>query len=163
MVDFDSYYQYGPGRGSIGSIRMGESSDECTCSHCFNNEELAHTYCRKYDDAKGDEDWEDLQFMLCPPRVLGYILREKQWAQLEVDKLEDPSDDKGAFIERLHLKGDSLSGKETKDLLLNLVTNHGKDQVADLTEEKGKGMVILLYGKRIHYSRIYTHAYYLPT
>lgn len=146
MVDFDSYYQYGPGRGSIGSIRMGESSDECTCSHCFNNEELAHTYCRKYDDAKGDEDWEDLQFMLCPPRVLGYILREKQWAQLEVDKLEDPSDDKGAFIERLHLKGDSLSGKETKDLLLNLVTNHGKDQVADLTEEKGKGMVILLYG-----------------
>ncbi|KAI1779542.1 P-loop containing nucleoside triphosphate hydrolase protein [Hypoxylon cercidicola] len=147
MVDFESYYQYGPGRGSIGIIKMGESSDECTCNHCFNNDDLGRTYYRKYDEATGEEEnWEDLQFMLLPPRVLGYILREKQWAQLEVDKLEDPSDDKKAFIERLHLKGDSLSGEDTKELLLNLVTNHGKDQVKDLTEDKGKGIVILLYG-----------------
>ncbi|XXG94193.1 hypothetical protein Hte_000446 [Hypoxylon texense] len=157
MVDFESYYKYGPGHGYIGNIWMGESADECGCNHCSNNKTLGHVYCRRYDNAKGvkineatgeeeEEQWEDLQLMLCPPRVLGYILSDRKWAQLEVDKLEKTNEDKSAFDKRLHLKGESLSGDETKDLLLKLVEGHGKDQIADLTQEKGKGLVILLYG-----------------
>ncbi|KAI8957893.1 P-loop containing nucleoside triphosphate hydrolase protein [Daldinia sp. FL1419] len=47
----------------------------------------------------------------------------------------------------LHLKGDSsLNGREIKDLLLDLVTTHGQGQIGDLVEDKGKGLVILLYG-----------------
>jgi hypothetical protein len=149
MVDFESYYQYGPQKVLIGDISIGALWDECSCTQCSNNTALAAAYCRKFDEITGSEpgEWEDLQYMLCPPRVLGYILNDKQWAQLEVDKLERVSADRDAFKSKLHLKGDaSLTGEETKDLLMNLVTTHGQDQVADLVENKGKGLVILLYG-----------------
>ncbi|KAF1816127.1 P-loop containing nucleoside triphosphate hydrolase protein [Eremomyces bilateralis CBS 781.70] len=150
MVDFESYYQHGPQEGYVGAIPIYELSYECTCTRCNGNRDLARTYHRAFDEtAEEDEkEWVDLQYMLLPPRVLGYILRDKRWAQLEIDNLQPVSDNGNAFEKRLHLKGDaSLNGQETKQLLLNLVTTHGQDQLADLVADKGQGLVILLYGK----------------
>ncbi|OTB07949.1 hypothetical protein M426DRAFT_317451 [Hypoxylon sp. CI-4A] len=147
MIDFESYYQYGPQQGRIGDILIGNESDECTCPQCSNNVALAETYHRNFDEDKGTEEWVSLQYMLCPPRILGYILREKQWAQLQINSVKPIKDDDSAFRSGLHLKADSsLQGEEIKELLLSLVKTHGQGQVADLVEEKGKGLVILLYG-----------------
>jgi hypothetical protein len=147
MIDFASYYLHGPQQRRIGDIIMGDESDECTCPHCSNNHALAETFHRNFDDP-GTDEWDNLQYMLCPPRILGYILREKLWAQLHINDVSRIRDSDAAFKSKLHLRGDSsLSGEETKDLLRDLVITHGQGQVADLVEAKGKGLVILLYGQ----------------
>ena len=94
--------------------------------------------------------------MLCPPRVLGYILGEKQWAQLQVTSVKEiPSKDpKDAWNTRLQLADDN----KTKDMLFDLVQSHISTakqkaeseeiglEVDDIIPGKGKGLVILLYG-----------------
>ncbi|KAI1478891.1 hypothetical protein K445DRAFT_302869 [Daldinia sp. EC12] len=147
MIDFESYYQHGPQYRRIGDKYVLDASNECTCSQCRDNMALAETYHRDFDEALGTEDWTDLQFMLLPPRMLGYILREKQWAQLHIDNIKPIKDNDSTFKSSLHLKGDSsLSGLQMKELLLDLVRTHDQGQVADLVQDKGKGLVILFYG-----------------
>jgi hypothetical protein len=151
MVDFASYYEYGLDEGYIGDELISRESGECPCKDCSSNEKLEKLYCRKFDEATGDklEKWDDLQYILCPPRLLGYILREKQWAQLDLEKIKPTKDDVAVFEKMLHLKStpdSSLDEAEIKKLLMSLVETHGQDQVQDLVEDKGKGLVVLLYG-----------------
>ncbi|EXJ83924.1 hypothetical protein A1O1_07553 [Capronia coronata CBS 617.96] len=155
MVDFESYYKYGLAEALIGDLALGDDTDECQCSDCMNNDALRRTYRVYYDNKTGDEgeQWEAEQTMLCPPRLLGYVLRDKQWAQLDVNGIiglpEGGDDD--AFWEKLKLAGED-GGMETKKLLHGLVKNHGISetgggyQLNDIVPEKGKGLVILLYG-----------------
>jgi hypothetical protein len=158
MVDFGSYYQYGDPDSQIGEIVVADDSAECTCEDCKGNAGLQALYRTKYDGMKGSkkEIWTEEQTMLCPPRVLGYVLKDKQWAQLDVESLVEIQDDKSddAFANKLQLAGER-GGKQTKDLLMALVKNHGIREVKrgstgyqlnDIVEEKGKGLVILLYG-----------------
>ncbi len=129
---------------------------ECNCSDCQENEGLMKDYRTRFDKPGTRKTWEDEQYLICPPRVLGYILLEKRWAQLQVSRLgpireEDP---KTAWNSRLKLKNE----KDTKDLLFDLVTSHrfsttAKDEderggleVDDIIPGKGKGLVILFYG-----------------
>lgn len=94
--------------------------------------------------------------MLCPPRVLGYILKQKQWAQLQVDLLKtvpvlkDPKDN-SAWTSRLQ-----LADNDTKKFLLDLVSSHASNsdqrprnalEIDDMISQKGKGLIILLYGE----------------
>lgn len=151
MVDFESFYQYGLEQSYIGDIIIGRQSKECLCYHCTGNEILDDLYCRRFDKATGDaqDKWDDLQYILCPPRVLGYILQDKRWAQLDLEKIKPAKDDADAFENKLHLKGapdSSLEDHEIKKLLMDLVKTHGQGQVRDFVEDKGKGLVILLYG-----------------
>lgn len=157
MVDFESYFQYGPATANNGQLEKMTVDTDCMCLDCQNNPELSKKYRMQFDQLQsqyGDEAWDDEQLMLCPPRVLGYILRAKQWAQLEVDRIAmlPPSDNSGPWS-RLKL----VDEEHTKDLLLNLVKSHvssslgvnsGKTglEVDDITPGKGKGLVILLYG-----------------
>lgn len=114
-------------------------------------------YRTHFDKSENAEKmrWEDEQYLICPPRVLGYILRDKQWAQLQVTLLSPvPQDDKtNAWNSRLQ-----LADKDTKALLFNLVRSHASTnfmnndegkalEVDDIVPGKGKGLVILLYGK----------------
>ncbi|KAI4682480.1 uncharacterized protein J4E88_005370 [Alternaria novae-zelandiae] len=91
------------------------------------------------------------QLMHCPPRVLGYALKQKKWAQLLVEKLNPPNDaDASVFRDKLQLDPDS------KDLVRWSVQAHeyGKDvdakgeskSLQDFAPDKGKGLVIMLYG-----------------
>ncbi|KAI1500934.1 AAA family ATPase [Biscogniauxia marginata] len=158
MVDFDSYYKYGQPWSSIGKLAVNDEDGECDCTDCRKNEALQESYRTRYDDKTGDEseEWEDLQFMLCAPRVLGYVLRDKTWAQLDVTKIVpiaiEGADD--AFMNKLKLAGEE-NGKKTKELLMALVKNHGISedsnwdrgyQLKDIVADKGQGLVILLYG-----------------
>jgi hypothetical protein len=157
MIDFESYYKYGPEVAPVGELMPFGYDSDCDCSVCRGNDELKALFKWNYDDPSNlTTQWEDLQLMLCPPRVLGYILGEKQWAQLDIGKvIEIPEvlpDD--PFDSQLQLAGEE-GGKDTKDLLKGLVRNHGLgvlkggsqgSEVQDIVPDKGKGLVILLYG-----------------
>ena len=151
MVDFESYYRYGREIPQVGELNISESTDECACRYCASNAELRSRLRQHYDGKTGKEDekWEDLQFRLCPPRVLGYILKDKQWAQLAVKDLTNiPEKDPKQELAGLRLGDD---GAERKELLLSLVKHHGIDEARgdfkDIVPEKGKGLVVLLYGQ----------------
>ena len=129
---------------------------ECACLVCQENKELKAEYRTRFDSEANQLDhWEDEQYMLCPPRVLEYILRDKQWAQLQVESLEDipKVDPDDSWARRLKL----ADAEETKTMILNLVNGHRTTGVArrdendglevdDIVARKGKGLVILLYG-----------------
>ncbi|KAL6714366.1 hypothetical protein ACLMJK_007789 [Lecanora helva] len=152
MVDFESYFRYGPSFAKIGSLDLLTENQDCACIRCQNNVELNEMYRRRFDKNDGRKEWENEQYMLCPPRILGYILRDKQWAQLEVSSLQEiPSVDPNDSLDRVKL----ADGEQTKKMILNLVNSHtsadSKDDdsgltVDDIVAKKGKGLVILLYG-----------------
>jgi hypothetical protein len=91
--------------------------------------------------------------MLCSPRLLGYILQEKMWAQFLVDGIEEIDEDgsQTAFNDRLVLPEES--GLDRKTVLMGLVKSHyaaysdNLYQLEDIVPGKGKGLIILLYGK----------------
>lgn len=154
MVDFESYFQYGPATAQVGSLFPNQSLSECECQDCKDNEGLTRNHRTRFDNQ--DTNWEDEQYILCPPRVLGYILRDKQWGQLDVDTLDQipPTDLEDAFNKKLHLQG--KAGEKTKRMLMHLVKTHGESAMSaedndhyrmnDIVADKGKGLVILLYG-----------------
>ena len=88
MADFESYFRYGPSVARVGSLRPNDDSAECECLECRGNEKLKAMYRSRFDKKANQKDWEEEQYLLCPPRVLGYILHDKQWAQLQVTSLK---------------------------------------------------------------------------
>ena len=101
------------------------------------------------DEEKTHEPGPD-EFLLYPPRVLGYSTREKVWGQFSVDKTSDvPEPSMSLFREKLQLDEDY------KNMIQALVEEHGargdqsnpdKVKIKDVVEDKGKGLVLLLHG-----------------
>lgn len=121
MVDYDSYFQYGPADGRNGALERTNREPPCNCSDCMNNPGFKTRSRAWLDEPKTSsaKEWKEEQYLLCPPRVLGYILKEKRWAQLQVTLLEDlPSynkDEVETFFERLRL-ADDLTDQKKADL-----------------------------------------------
>ncbi|KAF3015628.1 hypothetical protein E8E14_011058 [Neopestalotiopsis sp. 37M] len=142
MVDFASHYKYAEAGQRLGDTALNINRSEC------------RSLRTRYDSATGapEENWEEEQLMLCSPRVLGYILQEKMWAQFLVDGIEeiDEGGSQTAFNDRLVLPEDS--GLNRKTILMGLVKSHyaaySDDlyQLEDIVPGKGKGLIILLYG-----------------
>lgn len=80
------------------------------------------------------------QRMLCPPYTQGYSLILKQWCKFSIDRLSDTRWDRSAL--------DSvILDDHRKDVLKALVLAHKFPQgPVDLITQKGKGLVVLLYG-----------------
>ena len=160
MVDVESYFRYGPAVAKVGSLVLLMDSGECTCLDCQKDTEVQAVFRTRFDQDKCQEKWEEEQYLLCPPRILGYILRDKQWAQLQVTSLADiPKQNLDQSLDRVKL----ADGEETKEMILNLVNGHGtghsKDDdsglaVDDIVAMKGKGLVMLLYGEISHSSTV---------
>ncbi|PQE03101.1 P-loop containing nucleoside triphosphate hydrolase protein [Rutstroemia sp. NJR-2017a BVV2] len=156
MVDFESYFRYGPVSARVGPLVSDNDNDECRCQDCQGNTGLRAKYRSKFDEKECQEGiWDEEQYMLCPPRVLGYVLRDKQWAQLQVTSLNPipKHDPNNSWSTRLQL----ADGDETKKMILNLVNGHGTTEsvegenplvVDDIVAKKGKGLVILLYDSK---------------
>ena len=161
MVDFESYFLYGPSTANVGPLTPVEGS-ACGCIECQEHPTMGKIYRSQFDKVGPQKEWEDEQYILCPPRVLGCILRHKQWAQLQVTSLRSiPKVDRGDSWARVKL----ADGEETKKMILNLVRSHGmadsKDddsglRVDDIVAEKGKGLVILLYGMSLEPTTVNT-------
>lgn len=155
MVDFQSYFQYADKVGRLGDLKpSGTEDNECGCPDCRDNQALNDMMKFNFDKATRDSKFEDLQYQMCPPRVLGYVIERKMWAQLAVDTVQEAPRDRAnaTFDEKLKLD------KKFKDLLRSLVMNHeaGKEVsedghkskgIEDVVQGKGDGLVILLHGK----------------
>lgn len=121
MVDYDSYFQYGPADARNGALEPSNADPPCDCSDCQTNTGLAKRSRAWLDDPKTSaaKEWKDEQYLLCPPRVLGYILKEKRWAQLQVTHLDDlrsfEESEADSCFERLRL-ADDLTDKKKADL-----------------------------------------------
>ncbi|GAP86880.2 putative TOB3 [Rosellinia necatrix] len=77
---------------------------------------------------------------LCPPYTIGYSLGRKQWVHVLVDHIQSPGWIPNTW-DRL-----VLPDKE-KTLLRSLVSSHKySDNPRDQSQQKGKGLVILLHG-----------------
>lgn len=153
MVDFGSYFRYADKCARLGELKPSVTAGdgECNCPTCTENEKLNARLKFHYDRVKAHAPFEDFQLQMCPPRVLGYIIEQKMWAQLAVDNIKPPHRDaQDVFNKKLQLDED------TKALIRSLVLNHeaGKELkggkrvhgIEDIVQGKGEGLVILLYG-----------------
>lgn len=156
MVDASSFRRLGPGvhySGDslpIGELRVRNKAKECHCTVCSSNTILKDTQKAHYDldPSEYEKDFEDAQYALCPPRVLGFHVAKKSWVELKVTNVKDISQrtDSKAF-ENLQL------AKPHKDLLRKLVASHwskqtddARNKMVDLMKGKGEGLIVLLYG-----------------
>jgi hypothetical protein len=149
MVDFGSYFRHGPSSAKLGDLLVYQDVDTCACTVCSKNAALQHLFRPDYDRSGKvpNAPWDDFQKMLCAPRVLGYVLKDKQWAQLAVNNLKNvEKEDAKKVLETLYLTGKD-NGKSKKELLMALVRNHNKVIVEDIVAGKGVGLVFLLYGE----------------
>ncbi|KAI0428544.1 P-loop containing nucleoside triphosphate hydrolase protein [Xylaria sp. FL1042] len=77
---------------------------------------------------------------LCPPYTMGFSIGRKQWASLLVENIHDAGWTPNTWDTLV------LPEKE-KTLLRSLVTSHAySDAPRDQTQQKGKGLVVLLHG-----------------
>ncbi|KAL8834560.1 MAG: hypothetical protein Q9170_003688 [Blastenia crenularia] len=143
MVDFASYISHGPQHGRYSPIgELAFLSGDASAGTGYQRSKddgMAH-----HDRVKPEQAWEESQFLICPPRVLGFHFQSKQWVELDVSKVRDIAQlrDPSAF-QRLELPAPQ------KTLLQNLVSCHAvKDEdrsMRDLVKGKGNGLVVLLH------------------
>lgn len=140
VVDFKSFLEYQPPTAPIlGEQQRYEKSLECSCNDCKLHREDVYRY--SWDRLPRDQEMTDEQYLLCPPRVLGYSLKDKKWMQFAVESIDEPNPaDRTNFDRKLQLHPDH------KELIWKTVQSHKKIGIKDYTPGKGKGLVILLWG-----------------
>jgi len=91
---------------------------------------------------------ENDNYLLFPPRLLGYATQEKIWGQFSVDNTKEPP---GKMTTKFH--DDLQLDVKYKNLIEALVSSHESNlegakerQVRDVVQNKGKGLVLLLHG-----------------
>ncbi|CAI6336220.1 unnamed protein product [Periconia digitata] len=153
IVDFSSYLAYqSPGEPILGSLAVYkggvvEPTPERS-KPIFRN--MYRFDWDNQDLHKRNRHVDNEKLLCCPPRVLGYSLKLKTWVQLLVKHVQEPDSlNAETFNSKLQLDQDA------KDLIFNTVTAHerGKQQkdgksvgLDDFAPEKGRGLVIMLYG-----------------
>ncbi|KAI8629481.1 hypothetical protein F5Y19DRAFT_83527 [Xylariaceae sp. FL1651] len=151
IVDFASYLTYQPVKapilGPLGRYEglVAELSPQRRAKEMFKD-----MYKLDWDKPRSDPPSPE-QLLCCPPRVLGYALKQKTWVQLLVRHLRSPDKaDNSTFENKLQLDPDA------KDLILKSVQAHAKSRkkengvsqaLDDFAPEKGRGLVIMLYGQ----------------
>lgn len=153
MVDFASYFEYtSPSAPLMGTLHRYDGEMECACPECRGKDHYRRLHRWDWDKHPPDKEMTDEQYLVCPPRVLGYVMDQKNWMQLHVGKFKRPGKaNKSTFDEQLQLDEDY------KDLISKSVQAHedGKKEdtygrtkgIDDFATGKGRGLTILLYGK----------------
>jgi SpoVK/Ycf46/Vps4 family AAA+-type ATPase len=96
-------------------------------------------------DAELDPD--DDNYLIFPPRVLGYATREKVWGQFNTNSMSDRPDKMPDKFDK-----DLQLDDKYKTLIKALVQSHeltaskSGQQIEDVVQGKGKGLVLLLHG-----------------
>ncbi|OAG03006.1 P-loop containing nucleoside triphosphate hydrolase protein [Paraphaeosphaeria sporulosa] len=149
MVDFSSYLQHAPNMGAqapMGDIMSSYKDDECNCGSCTSNIPLRENQRRHFDMYELDREFtSDEQYLLCPPRVLGYHLHTRTWLELNIRHFITKEIQNDDAFKRLQLDG------RQKDLIKKLVQSHTSStqkapMMEDIVRGKGKGLVMLLHG-----------------
>jgi len=159
MIDAGSFRQYGPGKHyqnyhmPMGKVRFWNRVHDCRCVVCEQNFALYDSQKPHYDlepDKAGEEFKESIQYLICPPRFLGYQLSRKRWVELKVNDVKDAEQ----TVDTMAFDNLQMESTKLKGLLKSLVMSHwnakrGNDRckMQDLMKGKGESLVILLYGK----------------
>lgn len=155
MVDFMSFFEYlSPTTPILGPLPRYEGQLETLSPERRTNPIFREMYKFDWDKHPPTKEMTDDQYMLCPPRVLGYALKQKKWAQLLVDRLQQPdAADASTFRDKLQLD------YELKELVQMSVQAHERGKktnprgqqlaLQDFAPDKGKGLIIMLYGMGI--------------
>ncbi|KAJ2991766.1 hypothetical protein NUW58_g2398 [Xylaria curta] len=145
IVDFASFLTYQSSQAPIlGPLEryegpLTELSPSRRAQDVFKN-----MYKFDWDRHPAQRPMSDEQLLCCPPRVLGYALKQKTWVQLLVKHLDPPNKaDASTFNDQLQL------GSDAKDLILKSVQAHAMSDkrsqgLDDFAPGKGKGLVIML-------------------
>lgn len=86
-------------------------------------------------------------FLMLPPRILGYATGEKVWGQFGLDQISSPAGKNPKKFEE-----DLVLDSRYKDLIEALVESHTASNddrgtpIKDIVADKGKGLVLLLHG-----------------
>jgi hypothetical protein len=167
MIDALSFRLDGPGKHyqkkhqmPMGKVRF-VNFEECRCSICQQNYCLIESQKTQYDLEPTDFNFKDaMQYLICPPRVLGYHLSRKRWVELNVNGVHEAERrvDTSAFDNL------QMESNRSKVLLKALVTSHwkkkrsdNKGKMTDLMKGKGESLVILLYGECLLLTRRCRH------
>lgn len=134
-------------------IREARGGMVCRCDHCEENTRLQNGQRSYFDSVTDSTKFEPLQYMMLPPRVLGYILGRKRWVELDVKLLKDAKSPNADSLKRLKMP------EKRKELIRDLIKYHanGNEQrpkMEDLNKQKGNGLVILFHGKIHQISRL---------
>ncbi|KAK0648187.1 hypothetical protein B0T16DRAFT_370506 [Cercophora newfieldiana] len=140
VIDFKSFLEYQPPNAPIlGEQQRFEKGHECSCDDCKHHREDVYRY--SWDKVPPTQEMTDEQYLLFPPRVLGYSLKDKKWMQFAVESVKKPDDaDRVPFDTKLQLQ------EEHKELIWKSVLSHREKNIIDYAPGKGKGLVILLWG-----------------
>ena len=138
-----------PGGNAESRLSNRDPWPPCTCAVCCENKSLMATSRMQFDDVGKNQEFTDEQYLICP-RVLGFFMVRKTWAQLLVEDVHYVEKNKSDAFNKLVLD-------QQKTLIRSLVSRHGElsedrdggsQQVEDIIEGKGKGVVILLHGNK---------------
>ncbi|KAK1658313.1 P-loop containing nucleoside triphosphate hydrolase protein [Colletotrichum godetiae] len=164
MVDFEAYLHYSPfpsNPGPMGSATFSRRDTECRCSICVANAALRDSQKMNWDGLKTRDHFEDLQFKLCPPRVLGYHLDSRTWLELNMgsyfaSQIDGAQAWESCLKDIKELRSSDAFNKlqllpTQKSLIKDLVRYHSsgtssKPMMTDIIKGKGRGLVILLHG-----------------
>ncbi|KAI0969444.1 hypothetical protein F4678DRAFT_440450 [Xylaria arbuscula] len=149
IVDFASYLTYQPSQAPImGPLEKYEGSITELSPSRRTKDVFKNMYKFDWDRHPPGRSMSSEQLLCCPPRVLGYALKQKTWVQLLVRHLVPPNKaDDSTFRDRLQLDQDA------KDLIFKSVKAHtvpaetSKEGLSDFAPGKGRGLVIMLYGQ----------------
>jgi hypothetical protein len=153
MIDFVSFFEYmSPNEPVLGQLTRFEGPLETLSPDRRSDPIFQKMYKFNWDKQERGKSMTDEQYLLLPPRVLGYALKQKMWAQFLVDGLREPEEgDASTFQDKLQLDD------EHKDLIRKSVLAHSEGKIAasgggfkaleDFAPDKGKGLIIMLYGK----------------
>ncbi|KAK0610777.1 aaa family ATPase [Immersiella caudata] len=140
VVDFKSFLEYQPPNAPIlGEQHRYDKGSECSCDDCKHRREDVYRF--SWDKLPPTQEMTEEQYLLCPPRVLGYSLKDKKWMQFAVESLKEAEEANSTnFNTKLQL------GAEHKELIWKSVRAHKEKNILDYTPGKGNGLVILLWG-----------------
>lgn len=154
MIDFLSFLNFQPEAPIMGTVTHLSAKLPCDCSECSKKYEKLYHF--SWNQHPLGTSLSDEQLLFCPPRVLGYAMKLKKWVQLLVKDVSDPDEASDMILKNLQLNEDA------KIMITNLVMSHeegksrkrGKNKgIVDFIEDKGKGLVIMLYGKNVYLER----------
>ncbi|KAL3440015.1 P-loop containing nucleoside triphosphate hydrolase protein [Aspergillus insuetus] len=135
----------------MGALEISDDWCECICSECRKSDKLKALMKSHFDNVGPTNEFDDDQYVICPPRFLGYgMQRKKKWIQMPANGVQEYKDKiKTNAFEKLILE------QNQKELIKSLVANHEKKKLRrdgkragadDWIEGKGGGLVILLHG-----------------
>ncbi|KAL4807016.1 P-loop containing nucleoside triphosphate hydrolase protein [Aspergillus unguis] len=120
---------------------------KCPCQTCHDKE--THQQRRVFDDYDNIDlqrttTLTDHQYMLCASHVYGFVLKDRVWDVLEVDRLEFPRI-QANIIDMLVMKPDS-----NKQMIKAICEIYGGSYrqafSSDFVQGKGEGQILLLHG-----------------